>query len=276
MIDRNLHRDPVPLDNARHRALRLALPVADWSPAAGLNAVFVAACEFGDVCGEFPIVFVRVDDGPDGKEQVAPLAVLGLVREQNLYLAGSAWRARYMPAVLRNYPFCIGRLDAQRLAVCVDMAWAGVRPGGCGDGVALFEGDGQPAPLLKEMQQRLQVLEGEIERTRHIGARLLELGLLGEMQFSATLADGSIHRVDGFLTVDDKKMQDLPDAVVGELHRSGILGLIHQHWVSLGHMRGLVERHLERSRGLPASLPVAGTTAGPAAPSAPAVPTTRH
>lgn len=276
MIDRNLHRDPVPLDNARHRALRLALPVTDWSFAARLNAVFVAACEFGDVCGEFPIVFVRVAKDADGEDQVAPLAVLGLVREHNLYLAAGAWRARYMPAVLRHYPFCIGRLDAQRLAVCVDMAWAGVRPGGRGDGVALFEGDGQPAPPLKEMQQQLQVLEGEIERTRLIGARLLELGLLAEMQFSATLADGSIHRVDGFLTVDDKRMHGLPDAVVGELHRNGILGLIHQHRASLGHMRGLVERHLERSRGLSAALTAADTTAGPAVQQAPAMPTTSH
>jgi hypothetical protein len=30
--------------------------------------------------------------------------------------------------------------------------------------------------------------------------------------------------------------------VVGELHRNGVLGLIHLHWLSLTNMRGLAER----------------------------------
>ena len=62
----------------------------------------------------------------------------------------------------------------------------------------------------------------------------------------ATLPDGRSHTVDGFLTVDEKKMQDLPDAVVGDLHRTGVLGLMHLHWVSMGNMRRLVDWHVER------------------------------
>ena len=35
--------------------------------------------------------------------------------------------------------------------------------------------------------------------------------------------------------------------MVGELHRSGVLGLVHLHWVSLGNMRRLVDWHVERA-----------------------------
>ena len=245
MINQNLHRNPVPLDHIQHRQMRLALPVTDWSPAAKLNAIFVCAAEFSDVCREFPIVFVRAGKEADGKDQIAPVAVLGLVQEQNLYLAGERWRAVYMPAVLRSYPFCIGRVDEQRFAVCVDMAWSGVQPAG-GDGQALFEGDGKPSTLLTEMQKHFELLEGEIQRTRLVGARLLELDVLRDMRFDATLPDGRTHTVDGFLTVDQEKMQNLPDNVVGELHRSGMLGMIHLHWVSLGNMRRLLDWHVER------------------------------
>ena len=262
MINQNLHRNPVPLDGAQHRQLRLKLPITDWSPADKLNAIFVATAEFSDVCREYPIVFVRAGKDGDGREQVAPIAVLGLQPEQNLYLAGGHWRAGYIPAVLRSYPFCIGRVDAERFAICVDMSWPGVGPG---EGQALFEADGQPAPLLQEMRKHFERLEGEIQRTRLTCARLLELDLLRDMRFDASLSDGRKHSVDGFLTVDAAKVQELPNNLVGELHRNGILGLIQLHWVSLGNMRRLVEWHVERSAAAPAAAPVAAAGAAASA-----------
>ena len=66
------------------------------------------------------------------------------------------------------------------------------------------------------------------------------------MRFDATLPDGSKLTVDGFLTVDEKKLNTLPDDVVLELHRAGVLGLVHAHHVSLGDMRKLVEWHAQR------------------------------
>ena len=71
MINQNLHRQPTALDSVKHRQLRLKLPVTDWSVADRLNAIFVAAAEFGDVCREFPIVFVRAGKEPDGSDQIA-------------------------------------------------------------------------------------------------------------------------------------------------------------------------------------------------------------
>lgn len=243
MINQNLHRQPVALDSAQHRQLKLKLPLSDWSVADRLNAIFVAAAEFSDVCREYPIVFVRAGKEADGRDQIAPIAVLGLTQNQNLFLDGSRWRGQYIPAVLRTYPFCIGRIDEQRFAVCVDMAWPGVNSD---EGQPLFEADGQQAALLKNVQPQMESLEGEIQRTRLVGQKLLELDVLRDMRFDATMPDGSKHSVDGFLTVDDKKMTELPDKVVGELHRSGLLGLVHLHWVSLGNMRRLVELHAER------------------------------
>jgi hypothetical protein len=58
--------------------------------------------------------------------------------------------------------------------------------------------------------------------------------------------------IDGFLTLDDKRFGELADADILELHRSGILGLIHAHQVSLGNMRRLVEWHAQRLTTKPA------------------------
>jgi len=250
LINQNLHLQPAALDSAQHRALKLRMPVTDWSVAGRLNALFVAAAEFGDVCREFPIVFVKAGKEADGSDAIAPIAVFGLSPQQNLYLDGERWRARYMPAVLRSYPFCIARLDDTRLAVCVDMAYKGA---GREDGQAVFKDDGQPAELLADMTKHLEALEAEVQRTRLVGQRLLQLDLLREMRLDATLPDGRRHTVDGFLTVDDKKMAELPAEVVHELHRNGVLGLVHLHWVSLGNMRHLIEWHAERNAAAPAA-----------------------
>ncbi len=261
MINQNLHLQPTALDSAQHRNLKLRLPISDWKLADKLNAIFVAAVEFSDVCREFPIVFVKAGKEPDGSDAIAPLAVFGLTQNENLYVTGERWRAQYMPAVLRAYPFCIARIDDERFAICLDMAFTGTS---VLEGQALFEEDGKPTPMLQEMTKFLENLEGEIQRTRLVGKRLQELGVLTEMRFDATLPDGRKHTVDGFLTVDDKKMTELPENVVVELHRNGILGLVHLHWVSLGNMRRLVDWHVERS----AAAAPAVAAAAPAAPAA--------
>jgi hypothetical protein len=256
LIIPNLHTNAVPLDRDRHRTTKLRLPITDWSIGNRLNAVFVAAVEFGDVAKEYPIVFIRAGKDEAGVEQVAPIAVMGMVNEQNLFEAGGRWRSNYMPAVLRSYPFCIARFDAEQFAICIDQGWGGLSET---EGEALFQADGTPTELLTAMQKHLETLEAEIQRTRAIGHRLVQLDLLREMRFDATLPDGRQHSVDGFLTVDEARMQALDDATVGQLHRDGILGLIHAHWLSLGNMRRLVDWHAERE----------AATAAPAAANAP-------
>ncbi|MDE2367390.1 MAG: SapC family protein [Burkholderiales bacterium] len=242
MILPNLHLKPTALDSVAHRPLRLDVPVTDWALAGKMNSMFVAAAEFGEACREFPIVFVRAGKEPDGTDAIAPVALFGLVPEENLYVEGKSWRARYMPAVLRSYPFCIARVDEQRLAICVDLAFAGVGQ----TGQPIFNDDGSPAELLKQMTSHLESLDAEIQRTRAVGQRLLQLGLLQDMRFDAQLPDGRQLTVDGFLTVDDKKVSALADAEVCELHRNGILGLLHLHWTSMGNVQRLVEWHVQR------------------------------
>jgi hypothetical protein len=265
LINPQLHVQPVALDAQQHRQLRVSLPVTDWSVAKRLNAVFVAATEFSDVCKEYPIVFVRAGKEADGREQIAPVAVLGVLAEQNLYLDGpelTQWRAAYRPAVLQAYPFCIGRVDEQTFAICIDMAWSGL---GAEGGQALFDSAGQASEVLKAVRQHLELLEREIRNTRAFGSKLLELDLLRDMRFDATLPDGRKHTVDGFLTVDVDKAGKLPDPVVGELHRNGMLGLIQLHWTSLALMRRLVDWHVQRHPAAAAPGGAAGTPPGSAA-----------
>lgn len=250
MIHQALHRQPVAVDRDQLRNTKLKMSVADLSFCAHLNTIFVAATEFGDACRDMPLVFIDAGLDEQGKKLVAPVAVMGVTNGDNLFVEGNAWRGRYMPAVLRTYPFCTARIDDERFAVCVDNGWKYVNTA---EGEPLFTEDGKPTPFLEQTQKQLEVLETEILRTRVIGQRLLDLELLRDMRFDAEFGDGRKHSVDGFLTIDQERLAALPDATVLELHKSGILGLIHQHWISMGNMRFLFDWHVARNPVAPAT-----------------------
>ncbi len=239
MINQILHREAVALSGDAHRQLRITLPVTDWGVARRLNSMFVAAAEFADSCREYPVVFIRAGEDPDGKPVLAPVAVFGLSREENLFLQpDGSWRGNYIPALLRTYPFAIGRLDEQSFAICADIAWSGLSET---TGERLFDDQGAPSELTKAVQSQLEQIEMEVQRTRLIGQKLSELDLLREMRFDVTLPNGEKLAVEGFLTVDEAKLKELNDAQVLDLQRSGLLGLVHAHIISLGNMRRLAE-----------------------------------
>lgn len=244
MIHPVLHQSAVALDRDRHRDLKLVRERTDFSPMATLNASFVNAVEFVDACREYAIVFVDAGKTDDGRREVAPMAVFGLTQQENLYLDGSRWVADYVPAQLRMHPFGLAPTGENQYAILVPQEHPALSRT---EGTALFEADGEPSAFLLEVQQALEVLQAELQRTRAFCARLVALDLLRDMRFEATLPDGNKLAVDGFLMVDDKKLAELPDEQVLELHRSGALALVHAHLLSMGHMRRLVARRLARS-----------------------------
>ena len=238
------------LDRQRHRALAMR-PIDDWSPARAMNAVFVTAVEFGDVCKEYPIVFVRAGRDALGRDSIAPLALTGLTQGENLFLRdGGRWDARYIPAFVRRYPFALVPGGEGGAVVAIDADWGGwvTADAGAATGVAapepLFDAAGQSSAFLQRMQGFLQNFQQETERTAAFGDRLLQLGLLRDMRLDATLPSGEKLAIDGFLSLDAKKYAELPDAQVVELHRNGMLGLLQLQQLSLSNVQRLVERRI--------------------------------
>lgn len=245
MINENLHKKPVALDRQKHRNLKLDRNARDMTRSKGLNAFFIAAGEFAEACKDYPIVWVPAGQDPQGKAQVAPIAVFGLTAGQNLCIdAADRWRVRYVPAMLRTYPFAMARTTETDLLLCIDEEWIGLSED---KGEPLFKADGSPTELILGVQKQLEQLEGDIERTRRYGEMLVEKKLLREMQFDATLPDGNKIHVNGFLTIDDEQLAKLSDAELLELAKTGLLGMIHAHQISLSNMNRLAEWQLERA-----------------------------
>jgi hypothetical protein len=244
-----LYRQIEALDRERHRALHVEA-LDDWSPARQMNALFLTVAEFADACKEYAIVFVRAGrDAATQREQVAPVALTGLKQGENLYVrADGSWDARYIPASLRRYPFAYAQVPDGSALLVFDAQWPGLRDGPAAangkPAQALFDAAGEPSAFLQRVRGFLDDFRRETERTVVFGERLHALGLLQDMRFDATTADGEQLGVDGFLALDAKKFAELPDAQVLELFRSGILGLLQMHQLSLGNLQRLVERRM--------------------------------
>lgn len=237
-----MYGELLPLDRDVHKNLKLDISQSVVSRVADQNSVFLAAVEFADACKEYPIVFVRAGQpGPDGKQPVAPLAVLGLKPGSNLFVQGEQWTGNYVPAYVRRYPFAMARLDdkSDNLAVCYDTKWEAFNEA---TGEALFT-DGQPSEFLLNAKAFLENFEQEAERTRLICNLLVELDLLQDMRFEATLPNNEKLDVNGFLALDEKKYAELPDDKVLQLHRNGLIALIEMHRLSMGNMNRLVGKY---------------------------------
>lgn len=236
-----LYREPVVLDVVKHRHLKL-VPLTDHSMSGAMHASFLAAAEFTAAARDFVIMFVR-DEGA-GQSRVQPIVLLGVVPGENLFVDGARWDARYVPAFIRRYPFWTTQLEGiADPVVMIDAWWRGFSET---EGDPLYVGENQPAPRLAEAIEFITNFEIEAARTLEFCDRLAGLGLLREMTANVTLPDGKKLALEGLLTVDDTKLQALPDAQVIEMHRNGMLGLVHAHLLSLANMQALVERKAQR------------------------------
>lgn len=237
-----MYGDLLPLDREAHKNLKLDTTKSVVSRVANQNSVFLAAVEFADACKEYPIVFVRAGNGgADGKAAVAPLAVLGLRPGSNLFVEGEKWNGTYVPAYVRRYPFVMARVEegSNNMAVCFDTSWDAFNET---TGEALFK-DGQPTEFVLNAKSFLENFEQEAERTRLICELLVDLDLLQDMRFEATLPNGEQIDVEGFLALDEKKYAELPDDKVLQLHRNGLIAMIEMHRLSLTHMNRLVAKY---------------------------------
>jgi hypothetical protein len=260
MIVTTLHKEPTGLDTVLHRDLRLKFGTSVVSRLAPHSSFMVTVGEFAEVAREYPILFVTVPPDAQGRAQVTPVAVFGLVARENLFVKDGVWQGLYIPAMLRAYPFTMARVEGtERLAVVFDNSWEGFSRT---EGAPLFDEKGEATEVLSNAHKFVQEIENDVERTRLAGLRLLELKLLKPMRFDATLGNGEKLSVDGFLTIDDEAFAKLSDKTLGELHRNGLLYVLHAHKLSLNNMRHLVERR-EKLAAPAAPAPPAAAAAAP-------------
>lgn len=225
----------VALSSEAHGHLRLNLSVG-FGFAASTNAVPLTTVEFAEASKYYPIFFVR---NPQG--EAMPMAMLGLDNEENLFVdADGRWDAPYIPAFVRRYPF--GPMDNDQpdtFTICVDDG-AEMLSEAMGD--PLFTESGEPSERLSQIIELIGDYQGQAAITTAFVKRLETLGLLRETTATFDAPGGRRGAIPGLMVVDEEKLLQLDDATALELFRSGAMGIIYTHLVSLGNLPRLSER----------------------------------
>lgn len=224
------------LHNVEHKDLRV---ISERGAAWGDDVMFSLsfAQEFRQVQAHYPIVFRRTDAG--GYEA---LALFGFEAGENLFLGPQGWDAHYVPLNIERRPFMIGR-HGDELHIHIDPEHPRVSRT---EGQELFLPYGGTSAYLERIHSVLLTLHQGLQAMPAFIQALVEHELLESFALDVELSDGSQHRLTGFHTIHEERLQALPGAALERLNRAGHLEPIYMALASLANFRDLIARREAR------------------------------
>jgi hypothetical protein len=228
---------PVALHNLEHKDLRV---ITDRGAAYGDDVMFSLTFpqEFRAVQAHYPIVFRATPDAT-GYEA---LALFGFEAGENLFLGPQGWDAHYVPLAVQRHPFLIGR-QGDELNVHIDLDHPRVSTT---VGEKLFLSYGGVSEYLEHINSVLLTLHQGLQAMPAFVQALVEHELLDAFVAEITLQDGVQHRLEGFHTINEERLQALPGAALERLSRDGHLQAIYMVVASVANMRDLIARRERR------------------------------
>lgn len=231
-----IYESAVPVSNGRHARWSIDAG-ADFGFSRNVNSVPLTAVEFTAAAMEYVIIFAGNGD------VVTPAVMLGVRDEENLYLGeGGAWKARYVPAFLRRYPFVFSSRDeGKTFTLCIDESYQGFNQDGRGQPL-YDQATEKPSEYTQNVLKFLQQYQLEFQRTQAFCTRLKELNLLEPMRAQISLDSGEKIGLTGFMAVDRARLKTLSSEKLAELARSDEMELIYAHLLSMRNFSGMRDR----------------------------------
>jgi hypothetical protein len=225
----------VQINNVDHAELRVR-PDAGGAFGDAVNQALVVPTEFEELQREFALVFRRRDSGLEA------YALLGLDKDENLFLAGERWTSRYVPALHRRGPFSIAVAPPSEGEAGEPMVHLDLDDGrvGAADGFPLFLPHGGNAPYLTHITGVLASLYEGLEIAPAVYSALDSAGLLAEVTLTVDVTEERRYTVPDVLVVDMEALATLDTEALVQLHRSGVLRLATLAAASLGNIQHLI------------------------------------
>jgi hypothetical protein len=223
------------LNNVDHHDLRvIARHGAEFGEA--VNQVLAFPTEFEALQREYPIIFRR-----DGEGALRPVALLGLARDENLFLDGKGgWQARYVPALLQRGPFSIAAPENPEgePMIRVDLDHPRVSRS---EGTPVFLPQGGNTPYLEHVSGVLRGIFVGHHLIEPMMAAFAAAGLLVEVNLEARVEENTVHAITGAVTIDRARLAGLSANELAELHKGGFLQAAFFVAASLGNVQRLAD-----------------------------------
>ncbi len=223
------------LDNVAHAQLRIAPGYgADYGDAVNQIALFLP--EFEEAQRSYPILFLRQESGA-----LQAVAILGLDRDENLFLEGNRWAAAYVPAMARRGPFLIGLAQGEPV-IHVDLDHPRVLAEGTPGGEPLFLGHGGQAPALERALDALRAIHVGNDAAKAATALFDELGLVEAVALDVQVSERHRYNFNDYLAITQDKIAALDGPALARLNAAGLLMPAVFAASSLHNMNRLIAR----------------------------------
>jgi len=235
------------LNNIDHADLRvIARHGAEFGD--GVNQVLVFPTEFEDLQREYAIFFRKEATG-----DYQAVALLGLDKDENLFLGEGGWNARYVPAAQQRGPFSIGLRPPRSGAAAepeamihVDLDHPRVSRV---EGEPLFLPAGGNTPYLQHVSRLLGTLYDGLEASRTFFEALDRAELIEPVDVEAALTDGKVYVIPGLFTISEARLAAVAGEELERLHRLGVLRAAYAVLSSLANVSRLIDAKLRKQAG---------------------------
>ncbi len=232
---KNLFEGVTPLSPKRHGKFFLSTD-AGYNFAAEQPSVPLQVSEFAAIAREYAIAFLQQG------ETFHPIAVLGLAEKENLFVdENGAWKAKYIPAFYRMYPFVLVKVkDKENMVLGIAEQYAGLNEDGDGD--PLFDADGQASKIVKNVETFATQSAHAAKLTDRLVSDLSGLDIFVPIRLQLKGPGETSRAIGGLHVVDRKKLGERSGKDLRKLTRSGTLEAIYAHLGSLRNLRALADR----------------------------------
>jgi hypothetical protein len=236
------------LNNIDHQTLRvITRRSAEFGD--NINQALVFPTEFEELQREYPIFFRK-----DANGDLSSVALLGLDRDENLFLDETGWRARYIPAVQERGPFLIGfqqqDVDGEvrrEPMIHVDLDHPRISQT---EGEQVFLPHGGNSPYLNRIAHALRSIHQGAEIAKPMFAALEAAELIEPVAVEIALDDKTQYKLPDLYTVGEDRLARLDGASLERLHKTGFLRLAFCVVSSLGNVSRLIDmKNRKRATG---------------------------
>ncbi len=232
------------LNNVDHKDLKIDLQPGERYGDL-VNRVAIVATEYSDLHKQFPIfIHKNTETG-----ELASHAILGLEKDENLFVEDNEWQVQYVPAMLARGPFSIGyRKDGEDIADVLIMV--DEEHPRCGtEGEPVFMEFGGETPYLEYIKKVLKTIETGIEVDKLFFSLLEELDLLEPVSVELMLTSEKQINFNGYYTINQPKLWELDGDSLIKLNKSSVLGLIFFMISSADNFEKMIELKNRKDAG---------------------------
>jgi len=223
----------VPLNKNVHATTKVkAIESFDFAKPFHIASLMVH--EFARSASVYPIVFLEDKE----KDEFKPVVMMGLEAGENLFVDEEGkWKASYVPAIIRRYPFALAHDSEQpeQFTVCIDEEADVVSST---DGQELFDDKGEATQVIENVKQYLGEMHQMEIFTQSFAKFLAENNLFTPLSMRVRYG-GQIRNVTGCYVINEERLMNLSDQKFLELREKRYMAPIFSHLTSLSQLERL-------------------------------------